>query len=909
MHFVRNCDQGKKRAGQVKNSVVLLAGAIFSILGAFSSNADAQSIDDCLACHSDSTLTMVKAGRTISLYVDSSAFKSSTHGDQTCVDCHAGFDPTNVPHKKDITPVDCNTCHGISFGAGTPTKSAHGAVECYSCHGKHDIQPAKNLSSSSTCLSCHPAERKFLSSPHAIVTSGKPVPGCETCHQKAHDVRISVALKGLTSDTLCSRCHKEEREELKGGIHEGVFEKGTLSCTTCHSPHDATVSRLSISRNACFRCHTDKELFRGVNSHNGQDLTSLVQSYQHSIHVESLGKIGKGATCVDCHGSHLIRPANDPQSPVSRSNIVSTCGRCHADVKTHYLNSSHGKAFVAGLALAPVCTDCHNEHSINSISDANSPVSRANEPKICLDCHLGNNAVLKLVGVSPAFLQSIKYSVHLQALSKGNLKAATCSDCHGAHDMLPAGDPNSKVFRNNIPSTCGQKGCHENVGSKYFAGIHGKAMAEGNSGAPVCTDCHGDHQILAQSNPQSSVSGGNVVQVCSNCHGSLDLTQRYGLPSHAVGSYMDSYHGLATTGGLTTVANCASCHGAHDIRPSSDPASPINKANLAATCGKCHPGADAQFAAAAVHTLPESKKDPLLYWISQVYAVLIFGIIGLMVIHNTFDFFKKSKRKLKERRNPADHERIGSKLYLRMNRSERMQHWALLISFTLLVFTGFMLKFPDSWWVRMIRDIGGGGERVIELRSLLHRISAIVLIATAFFHVFYISFTQEGRLFIRNMVPKLKDARDVAQIVKYYLGVGKEKPRFDRFSYIEKAEYWALVWGTVVMVATGLILWFDNVSLGIFTKLGLDAATLIHYYEAILASLAIVAWHMYFVIFNPDVYPMNLSWLFGTITEEEMLEEHPLELERLKIESEVSEDIIVENGTLQRRDDEADVSN
>ncbi len=860
----------------------------------------AQSVDDCLTCHSDSTLTMEKNGKTISLYVSEGKFKASVHGDASCIDCHVGFDPNNTPHKKEITPVDCNSCHGISFYSDSSHAkgSAHASVKCYECHGKHDVQPAGKIAINQKCLSCHSGKKTFAASAHAKAEANGKNISCESCHQSAHQVKVARVLRGVAADTLCSRCHGGVVSAINDGIHKKALANGSLTCVSCHTAHETQISKDAISQNGCFKCHTEKGIFDGISAENGQALTSLVESYQHSIHAESLRKSGKGATCVDCHGSHTIKPPSDPTSPVNRANIVATCGKCHNDVETHYLDSSHGQAFKKGLAVAPVCIDCHNEHSINSISDPKSPVSRANEPKICLSCHLDNKAVLDLVGVSPAFLESIRYSVHLVALSKGNIKAATCSDCHGAHDMLPAGNPKSKVFRNNIPNTCGQNGCHENVATKYFSGIHGKAVLNGNNGAPVCIDCHGDHQILAPENPQSSVSNNNIVQVCSNCHGSVTLTQRYGLPPHAVGSYLDSYHGLATKGGLTTVANCASCHGAHDIRLSSDPTSPINKANLAMTCGKCHPGADARFAAAPVHVVPTSKTDPLLYWISQTYVMLIISVIGMMLLHNVLDFFRKAKRKLGERRNgvvDVRAGRAGTKLYTRMTRPELVQHWGLLVSFTLLVLTGFMLKFPDSWWVKAIREIGGGGEKVFELRSLVHRISAVILILTAFTHLYYILFTKRGKQFIRDMFPRLKDVRDVGEALRYYLGLHSQRPMFERFSYVEKAEYWALIWGTVVMAVTGLLLWFDNFSLGLLTKLGLDAATLIHYYEAILASLAIVVWHIYFVIFNPDVYPMNVSWLFGTLTEEEMLDEHPLELERLQ-QGEEEERIIVENG-------------
>ena len=90
------------------------------------------------------------------------------------------------------------------------------------------------------------------------------------------------------------------------------------------------------------------------------------------------------------------------------------------------------------------------------------------------------------------------------------------------------------------------------------------------------------------------------------------------------------------------------------------------------------------------------------------------------------------------------------------------------------------------------------------------------------------------------------------------------------------------------MTLTGIILWFDNTSMGYFTKLGFDISRTIHFYEAVLASLAIVVWHFYFVIFNPDIYPMNLSWLTGRMSEKEMLEEHPLHLAELKAAEEAA---------------------
>ena len=138
-----------------------------------------------------------------------------------------------------------------------------------------------------------------------------------------------------------------------------------------------------------------------------------------------------------------------------------------------------------------------------------------------------------------------------------------------------------------------------------------------------------------------------------------------------------------------------------------------------------------------------------------------------------------------------------------------------------------------------------------------------------------------GRQLVKDLWFRLQDARDVVAVLKYNLGLTPVKPRLDRFSYIEKAEYWALIWGTLVMAATGFAMWFDNSFLDLFGKVGYDVARTIHYYEAWLATLAIIVWHFYFVIFNPDSYPMNTAWFTGMLSEREMEEEHPLELERI----------------------------
>ena len=221
----------------------------------------------------------------------------------------------------------------------------------------------------------------------------------------------------------------------------------------------------------------------------------------------------------------------------------------------------------------------------------------------------------------------------------------------------------------------------------------------------------------------------------------------------------------------------------------------------------------------------------------------------------------------------------SEKTYIRMTLNERIQHFLLLSSFITLVITGFALKFPESLWVTAIFKLLG--ENAFELRSVIHRIAAVIMVAVSLYHLGYIIFHRRGRQLVKDLWFKKSDIADLTNAFKYYIGKTTERPKFDRFSYIEKAEYWAVVWGTIVMGGTGSVLWFENTFLPVISNSGMNLATAIHYYEAILASLAIFVWHFYFVIYNPDVYPMNKVWFRGFLTREEMELEHPLELERI----------------------------
>jgi cytochrome b subunit of formate dehydrogenase len=601
----------------------------------------------------------------------------------------------------------------------------------------------------------------------------------------------------------------------------------------------------------CLACHSDSTLTTEV---NGKQVSLYVdeEKLKHSIH-------GAMFACVDCH--------KDVKSLVHETAPQKiTCAQCHADAQEAYSHSLHAKAANTGGAPAANCQDCHGDvHQILAADDTKSPVSHGNIPATCGRCH-GQKFLMESNGESAQPFTSYQESVHGLAIEKGSKKAAVCTDCHGAHEILAANDQKSPIYKFNVPETCGK--CHGAVEQTFMQSIHGQGIARGNGLAPVCTDCHGIHSIKSHVNPSSPDSEQNVSRdICARCHQGVRLSQEFGVPGNRVNSYFDSYHGLATEGGSVVAANCSSCHGVHNILPSSDPRSTINRANLDATCGKCHKGVTQKFTLNKVHMDTDRSSDIgsiVVRWVRWIYLVLIVTVIGLMFLHNAIIWRKKA----------VVRHRMQNPNMVRMTENQRWQHLVLLASFIVLVITGFALKFPDSWFAEAL----GMGER---LRSITHRTAGVILIGAGIYHLFYLAVTREGRRLIRDFVPAPKDAFDAWGTMRYYLGLSKDKPKFGRFSYAEKAEYWALVWGTALMGVTGIMLWAKVWVGDLMARWWIDVATAVHFYEAILATLAILVWHFYQVFFDPDVYPMNWAWWDGKMPVEHYRHEHGLDTEAL----------------------------
>jgi cytochrome b subunit of formate dehydrogenase len=600
-----------------------------------------------------------------------------------------------------------------------------------------------------------------------------------------------------------------------------------------------------MTNDECLGCHSDATLTK---EENGKQVSLHVDDakFKASIH-STFG-------CVDCHADIKGFP-HDP-TPVKPK-----CATCHDGEQTAYDHGVHAKAAAAGNTNVAKCQDCHGSvHELLPSSDPKSKVAHANIPQTCGACH-GQKFAMASGGMTAAAFNSYQQSVHGKAVAAGSEKAAVCTDCHGEHDILSAVDPKSPINKFNVPTTCAK--CHANVKAEYMQSIHGTAVQRGNWQAPVCTDCHGIHTIKAPKDANSSVAAGNVKNTCASCHEGVRLSSEFGVPGGRVTSYLASYHGMASEVGSNTVANCASCHGVHNILPSGDPRSTINHANLAKTCGQCHPGANEKFISTKVHLDGTNKADvgsKIILMIRKFYLWMIIAVIGGMVLHNLIVLRKKLIL-----------HRIGqARILFRMTLMQRVQHLTLLVSFFTLVLTGFALRYPQSWLAVMF---------VNELvRSYIHRIAGVVLIVVSLFHVWYVIVKPEGRQLIIDMLPDWKDVTDARDAFRYYLGYSDQRPMFGRFSYAEKMEYWALVWGMFVMATTGLMAWFKVGVGGRVPGWWVDVAITVHFYEAVLATLAIIVWHLYGVIFDPDAYPMNWAWFDGKMSIEHYEHEHPLDI-------------------------------
>jgi hypothetical protein len=316
------------------------------------------------------------------------------------------------------------------------------------------------------------------------------------------------------------------------------------------------------------------------------------------------------------------------------------CQICHGKTDHHRIEATGRRVslyvdqqvLARSVHIGKECTDCH----VDIVEIPHKPPLKVN----CRRCHYSGNPVGAPGGER---YDQYEHSVHGREVASGNPKAPVCQDCHGGHDVFSHQSPDSKFYRQNIPRTCGT--CHIDIYAAYQESVHGTALSEDNPDSPVCSSCHGEHDIVRPELPDSRVSPIHVTETCSACHGAKGVVAKYGIKTDRASTFDESFHGVAQLMENMMVANCASCHGYHDIRSEDDPKSSIYPANIAETCGQpqCHPEASAGFASGKIHIDPTSEESGLLYYISRGFLILTVSVLAGLFIFIILDLFRRAR--------------------------------------------------------------------------------------------------------------------------------------------------------------------------------------------------------------------------------------------------------------------------
>jgi len=379
----------------------------------------------------------------------------------------------------------------------------------------------------------------------------------------------------------------------------------------------------------CLGCHQDESLKKQDARGKSTSLFVSETGFKNSVH----GSL----SCSDCHTR--IKDDAHAEGGKKAADRRVDCEVCHEKAAKEYQQGLHSKMIMKGTERAAYCNDCHGKHNILPSKDPKSMTNVANIAKTCERCH-SDVEFVKAHALGAAIpKEEFKRSVH------GQTGDVTCINCHGSHSLRSLIDPKSTIFRSNIPQTCGS--CHSEITKEFIESVHGVLAARGRADSPTCTTCHGIHGIKAKIDPDSPVNERRIAKTtCPQCHAAERISKEYALTASQVKSYYDTFHGLSYRGGDTYSANCASCHGVHDIRSASDPKSMIYKDNLQKTCGSCHPGASENFAKGKMHSVAsisgEDFGEKVVGWVRIVYILLIVGVIGGLTFFNFMDWLRRT---------------------------------------------------------------------------------------------------------------------------------------------------------------------------------------------------------------------------------------------------------------------------
>lgn len=436
-----------------------------------------------------------------------------------CGSCHREGTPVSLTRKIPQENILDNYVDSI-HGEGLFRRGLTVTAVCTSCHTSHFVLPHTDARSSiakgniaKTCMQCHTQ----IEAVHQKVIRGELwekqphlIPACVDCHQP-HEVRRVFYTEGM-SDRDCQQCHgNPELRVVRGGrtvsmyVNEGELARSRharVACVQCHTgarPSTGRPCRTITSKVDCSICHA-----------------AQVAQYNESIHGQLVAKGSPDApTCQDCHGTHGTQGKNESSSPTFSRNVPALCSKCHragqrAAVRyngkevnpvEHYVESIHGKGLLeSGLTVTANCADCHTAHHELPSRDPRSSVNRNNISETCGRCHRG---IYELFGAS----------IHSPQVSDTSEPLPVCNECHSAHGIVRT---DLAGFRLNMMDQCGR--CHKAITESYFDTYHGKVSRLGYVKTAKCSDCHGAHDILPVNDPRSRLSRNNIVTACGKCH-------------------------------------------------------------------------------------------------------------------------------------------------------------------------------------------------------------------------------------------------------------------------------------------------------------------------------------------------------------------------------------------------------
>jgi cytochrome b subunit of formate dehydrogenase len=870
---------------------------------------------------------MEREGRKVSLHVDETRAKQSVHGKLDCVACHADLSGVEqYPHERNLSRVACTDCHDDDDGPVTRYRaSTHGreaeagnplAPLCQDCHGNHYVRRLKDPESSISpfnvpmmCAQCHaegaaverafdlPEEQVFERYKDSIHGEGLYKQGlsvtavCTSCHT-GHDVRPhddpqSTIHKDRIRGT-CMKCHgiieSVHRKVIGGELweREGIVPL----CVECHSPHEVrkVFYDTNMSNADCLRCHATEI----AASSDGRSLQVDEAEHARSIHGR------KGVSCAQCH------TGASPSMERSCATVVKKvdCAVCHEAQSADFERGVHGSLRAKGDQNAPTCIDCHGTHGVleyqvpEGADEAvatlvrGSPTYRRNVPELCARCHReGAPAARRYLGTETHVIEKYNESIHGKGLlHSGLVVTAVCTDCHTSHKELPASDPESTVHEGSIPKTCGK--CHDGIFEQFQKSIHSKAgnpdyvQLRDMSPLPDCNDCHSAHTMS-----RTDVAGFKlgIIDQCGKCH--ADITE----------TYFETYHGKASALGDTTKAKCYDCHGAHDILPSSAPASHLSEENIVGTCGKCHEGSHRQFAGYLTHaTHTDEERYPELYWAFVAMTALLLGTFAFFGLH-TLAWLPHSWKLREAYRKHVAHVESAEKQFQRFTPYQRGLHLTVILSFFGLAITGMTLKFSHAVWARTAAEFLGG----IEGAGWIHRVCAIATFGYMALHLRDVwkrlRASKRGlkEFFFGpdSLVPKFSDAREFVATMRWFAGRGPA-PRYGRWTYWEKFDYLAVFWGVVVIGSTGLCLWFPEMFTRFLPGWAINVATIIHSDEALLATGFIFTIHFFNTHFRPEKFPMDPVIFTGRMSVAELKHDRPELYQRLVDSGELEKHLV-----------------